>query len=720
MVLKFLITSRPYEDLDDRFQHLRDVTNYVRCDGDEHSQQIAQEINIVIDARIKEILPNHSQSDQTLIANRMRAQGNRTYLWLFLTIDIIKSSRSKYRKMSSIQNLMDELPIQIADAYEKILNRSSDEMLARTMLQIMVAAREPLSLEEANIALSLATQPECQTLDALDLWPSETFSGNIKNICGLLVTCYDDQIALIHQTAREFLLPPSGPAMATCNSWQGSIEPTEADELMAEICTKYLTALDPSRLRARHGGCVLTIQKEKKLIEEKFHRGFFLEEMAYFAARFRLLKYSAQHWVSHYRGQTLFMGKSYNPSFQRALLLCDAEAPFCEWWLPHVDERHFPRNARSSLLLAIHQGLDDLIKANLAQHSDKDPDWVNYDDTDRSFMLFGNDGVWGPPLHLAITQGRISTVKTLIDFGADVNLDSNGVRPLHIASANGNEDLVELLLNNEADVNASVAIDKDGDAEGNELRGTALIFAVESGHFQITRILLKHGANVNARASETSLTALIGAIHGDHIQMTKLLLDHEADTELTGGRHSFTPLQAAVLEANYQILILLLQSGADVNAKTANGVSAIHIASHRGQKDMMEVLLHAGADINAGGNLNAGAATDSGSNFLGTPLWLAALGNHPRTVNFLLDHGADADISMGLSGTPLGVAKRQGFEDVANLLMGKGQVIWNDNEGEILEPPILLEIIGFIEDSDGDDLFEEADLAKEVRQFLRV
>ena len=725
-VLKFLVTSRPYEDLDDRFQHLRDVTNYIRCDGDEHSQRIAWEINIVIDVRIKEILPNHSQSNQTLIANRMKSQGNRTYLWLFLTIDIINSSRSKYRKLSSIQSLMDDLPMQIADAYEKILSRSSDEIVARRLLQIIVAAREPLTLQEANIALTLATQPECQSLDELEFWPSETFAADIKNICGLLVTCYDDRVALIHQTAREFLIEPLGPAKSGQKSWRGSVETTEADELMAEICTKYLIALDTNQLRTRYGDCVLRVEREQRIGEEEIDEEELgeeideeetneeetdeedeetidediLERRPDLEARFPLLQYSARNWTSHYRNQTHYMAKYHNPSFQRASVLCDAEALYCEWWLLYVGKGHFPRNARSSLLLAIYQGLNDLIEANLSQYSDKDLDWVNTPDTRYSSFAIRHEGVWGPPLHLALARGRLSTVKTLLDFGADIDLHSNGFRPLQIASLYGNQDLVELLLDNGADVNASVEIGVDSETGSNGARETALICAVESHHFWITEILLRHGANVNARASEESDTALNMAIFEDANHITKLLLDHKADTELIGGGLSCTPLQAAVLWENFEVIHLLLQRGADVSAKSAKVVSAMHIASHTGKKDIMELLLDAGADINVRADIS------SGSNFMGTPIWLAALQNRPRTVNFLLDHGADPNISAGPFGTPLEVAKIEGCLEVVNVLMGKGGASWNDDERGIFEPSVEVEIPKFLQGDYGYDLLE--------------
>ena len=104
------------------------------------------------------------------ITDRLKAMNNRIYLWLFLTIDIITGSRSKYGKVSDIDSLLSNLPSKVSDAYERILSRSSDSMRARVLLQLIVAATRPLSLQEVNIALTLATQKgSCTSHRKLDL-----------------------------------------------------------------------------------------------------------------------------------------------------------------------------------------------------------------------------------------------------------------------------------------------------------------------------------------------------------------------------------------------------------------------------------------------------------------------------------------------------------------------------------------------------------------------
>ena len=76
----------------------------------------------------------------------------------------------------------------MSDAYEKVLSKSSDKDIAKIMLQIVVAARRPLTLDEANDALSIATQKKsCESYKKLELWPSTSFKSTIQNLCGLFI-----------------------------------------------------------------------------------------------------------------------------------------------------------------------------------------------------------------------------------------------------------------------------------------------------------------------------------------------------------------------------------------------------------------------------------------------------------------------------------------------------------------------------------------------------
>jgi ankyrin repeat protein len=77
---------------------------------------------------------------------------------------------------------------------------------------------------------------------------------------------------------------------------------------------------------------------------------------------------------------------------------------------------------------------------------------------------------------------------------------------------------------------------------------------------------------------------------------------------------------------------MLLSGGVEVNRKTSDKTSALHIAATRGFIDTTEVLLDGGA------NIDSLDASDR------TPLMLAVLRRHDDVVALLIEHGAKVNI----------------------------------------------------------------------------
>ena len=83
----------------------------------------------------------------------------------------------------------------------------------------------------------------------------------------------------------------------------------------------------------------------------------------------------------------------------------------------------------------------------------------------------------------------------------------------------------------------------------------------------------------------------------------------------------------------------LVEQHADVNAPQSDGATALDWAVYRSDKEMVDLLLGAGA--------NARAASREGS----TPLWLASINGDAAIIAALLKAGADANehLPLGLS-----------------------------------------------------------------------
>lgn len=102
----------------------------------------------------------------------------------------------------------------------------------------------------------------------------------------------------------------------------------------------------------------------------------------------------------------------------------------------------------------------------------------------------------------------------------------------------------------------------------------------------------------------------------------------------------------------------LLKSGADVNAAQGDGMTALHHAALRGDDEMTEVLLYAGANLDATSRLGGY-----------TPLHLASQRGHSSVIARLIKAGADPNSPTATGTTPLMFAAASGHVDAVKQLV---------------------------------------------------
>jgi hypothetical protein len=132
------------------------------------------------------------------------------------------------------------LPKTVNDAYEQILSKSKELLLARRTLSIILAASRPLSLSEMNIAVNI--QQTSQPIPQLDLEIERDFEQSLRRWCGLFVSIHHGKIYFLHQTAREFLLADlaSPTSVLSGLQWYHSITARQAHTVLAEACVRSL------------------------------------------------------------------------------------------------------------------------------------------------------------------------------------------------------------------------------------------------------------------------------------------------------------------------------------------------------------------------------------------------------------------------------------------------------------------------------------------------
>ena len=107
-------------------------------------------------------------------------------------------------------------------------------------------------------------------------------------------------------------------------------------------------------------------------------------------------------------------------------------------------------------------------------------------------------------------------------------------------------------------------------------------------------------------------------------------------------------------------VVALLERQVDVNARQADGSTALHWAAYWNERDIADTLIEASADLNAENDLGV------------TPLWLASTHEDATVARRLLTAGADPNVSHVSGETPLMVAARTGRVQIVRALLAGG------------------------------------------------
>lgn len=167
----------------------------------------------------------------------------------------------------------------------------------------------------------------------------------------------------------------------------------------------------------------------------------------------------------------------------------------------------------------------------------------------------------------AANQGNLALVQLLISRGADVNLpDHHGGTPLTQAASSCHIEVVRYLVGHGADIHAKIY---DGRKAFN--------LAVTNGHTRVAEYLLSLYNDPN-ETGDSGYTPLMVAAENNFFDLAKLLIRSGADVNAvhTGpgiyiGLRGWTPLTFAVHAGLVRMTKLLIESGADVQYKVPAG-----------------------------------------------------------------------------------------------------------------------------------------------------
>ena len=238
-------------------------------------------------------------------------------------------------------------------------------------------------------------------------------------------------------------------------------------------------------------------------------------------------------------------------------------------------------------------------------------------------LLYATPGPRAGEIHDAAATGNLGKVRILLD--ADPGLleskDDNGNTPLISACWGPPSNIPQVAV-------ADFLIDKGADIHAKNDRGaTPLYFATENAY--LAQRLVDMGADVNIRAYG-DYTILHQAALSGNIKAARLLIDHGADVNANGTEG--TILHFLIRHATLpdeKMVQLLVESGAKLNQKFSFGNTELHLTVFNGLTDIIPVLVSLGANVNI-------------ANVYGhTPLYYAAMHGHHKTADALIAAGAD-------------------------------------------------------------------------------
>ena len=245
-----------------------------------------------------------------------------------------------------------------------------------------------------------------------------------------------------------------------------------------------------------------------------------------------------------------------------------------------------------------------------------------------------------------------------LSTGAD---PANAPAPLSAlaqASANGELQLVKELIDKGESVDDS----------------SALIEAIDHGHMDVYRYLIKQGANVNMpRADREWMTPLKAAVQTGRVTDVFEVLDDGADVNLK------EPLFSAVFDGNIPVMRELVYRGADINKVNEQGLSYLFYAIDYGHRQMALDILAIGEWINC---KRHGIRLEGWRPCVTTVLQSAIKMGWDDVSIKMIEAGADVN-EADLDGvTPLILACSKGMTETALVLIDRGADIHrSDNTG---------------------------------------
>ncbi|KAK2004200.1 ankyrin [Colletotrichum falcatum] len=231
----------------------------------------------------------------------------------------------------------------------------------------------------------------------------------------------------------------------------------------------------------------------------------------------------------------------------------------------------------------------------------------------------------GTALMRAVDEDAQGAVELLIKRGMDINRrDFLGRTVLHSAAVNCSWGTMEYFLKDVPDIE----IDAQGDSGETPLHDSCKRLDPHG-----VSLLVDAGARCDIKDNEGRTPVDIATVMKQP-DILELLKKADGYSNTVGVRIKKTLREAVVADPSEVLQVRIANvSLEEINTSSAFAGTPLHVACRYGRADVVEMLLHAGAD------------TELTNSFGRTPIWIAVELGHLDCVRVLLDHGVDVQKS---------------------------------------------------------------------------
>lgn len=200
--LKIIVLSRPNNIIEYTFTTVATI----RLRREDEPESISNDVELVIRNQIGDLASKGlPKEDLSWLQEALIEKADRTFLWTALMIGLLLDAARAGFSRNDLEDLLDARDID--GIYFKLLFRGDTEQEqgeTRKLLQLILAAAVPLSLDQLNVAV--ATDPKHSSIKDLNRALKSGMEKYVKYRCGNFIRIIRSEVFLVHQTAREFLL----------------------------------------------------------------------------------------------------------------------------------------------------------------------------------------------------------------------------------------------------------------------------------------------------------------------------------------------------------------------------------------------------------------------------------------------------------------------------------------------------------------------------------